>query len=177
MLSRLNLDVFWKGIYQLSNLVGQVSGGRGKATERLAALAEPLERYFGCPHFPGSLNLILDRPIVLCPRRAVITGPGNRRFWPVSLYGVDILCYRYKGCPLHILEMVSSRNLRDAFSLRDGSSIEFHLPDSFIRKDALRLFFWRRVWGGHEIDYFSDAGYKDRTSKFHKWQRSLASQP
>lgn len=169
--------MFWEGIYQLSNLVGRVSSGRGKATERLAALAEPLERYFGCPHVPGSLNLILDRPIVLCPRGAVITGPENRRFWPASLYGVDILCYRYKNCPLHILELVSSRNLRDTFSLRDGSSVEVHLADRFIRKDALRLFFWRRVWGGHEIDYFDDAGYRDRISKFHKWQRSLASQP
>lgn len=105
-------------------IVGTIASGRGKGRSRVMEVQAELERLMGSPLVPGTLNLVLDRPIEFLPVKAALIS-GSKMFWWAELEGQRCLAYRTKGFPLHIVEIVSTSHLRSEKELRDGDRVSF----------------------------------------------------
>ncbi len=90
-------------------LVGRVTKGRGFAKDIFAMEPIPGALSDGGRFYPGSLNVVLDGPVRLDVGKAIPFAGGKRYLWHVSINGVGtpVFAYRWKGCPLHVLEIVS----------------------------------------------------------------------
>jgi hypothetical protein len=99
---------------------GRVCDGRGDATSGIGRLSSEIHEKTGIIPYPGSLNVILDHPIQLSSKTAIkFASQGRSRLWRLQLVGAeDIVAYgyRWKGCPLHVLEIISDRRLRNHLS-------------------------------------------------------------
>jgi len=122
---------------------GWIVSGRGIATQMLAGRCQ-ISDYFGRPPHPGSLNLVLHWPILLRPERAAIRmdDPGYL-FWPALFEGRPCLAFRWRQCPLHIVEIVSPH----WFSVRKGQMAAINLNrDDTAPLSATRFAGWSLLW-------------------------------
>jgi hypothetical protein len=152
-------------------LDGKVVRGRGKGAGRIGAIADGLALELGSRPVAGTLNVILSIPIEFDPRKAIFRVDNKRLFWPVELNGVSCLAYRWKGCPLHIVEVVSVSHLRDELNLVDGSSVVIQAPHA--RHPSLKsLLAWTLLWALRQRYYYASDPYILWTKgypKIRKW--------
>lgn len=139
---------------------GEVISGRGKASAVIAKFSKPLEAHFGRRHFGGTLNIVLPKPVRLDPESAMIA----EQFWPAQVNGMPCLVHRWSACPLHIFEIVSDRNLRDFFKLRDGSAVELS-GLRFARLPLSHRLAWNLLWQRRQKLYYVSDKYESWTLK------------
>jgi len=146
---------------------GVVVSGRGKGAKRIAEFAPKLAVLLGERPLSGTLNVLLSRPMEFDTNRAISVIDGKRFFWRISLNGVPCLAYRWRGCPLHVVEVVSHRCLRTDLGLTEGSAVEIDAYDAK-RASLPRLFAWASLWAFRRGRYYTSQEYVLRTKRFRK---------
>lgn len=132
-------------------LGGQVLSGRGTAAEHIEINADDIEAIIGQRVYPGSLNLVLDRPIRLEEGHALFFDRGHRMLWPATLDGLDVWLYRWTHTALHVVEVVAPFHIRDRLSIRDGDTVTIEVRrDHVARVDVIGWFTWALVWVGRQ---------------------------
>jgi riboflavin kinase, archaea type len=151
-------------------LVGTVDSGRGRARQHLSEHAQVLARYLGAPPVPGSLNLVLRQPVGFDFQQCRVVCNG-RFFWAASVAGVPALAYRWKGCPLHIVEMVAAVRLRSQLAADDGDEVSIIVEGT--RSLTLKQYIsWWILWGLRRDSYYKS----NRPVTRFKWLKKYASQ-
>lgn len=143
---------------------GQVVSGRGTAACELSTFASELSQIVPEPLCPGSLNLVLDKPIRLAEETAFIFDGGRRMIWPAVLEGLDVWIYRWLETPLHIVEVLSPVFLRERLHLQDGVFVDLSVRDEQV--DAitpLGKLTWASLWLGRRGWSYSKSTYYSKT--------------
>lgn len=145
-------------------LGGQVISGRGRAAPELFGLSEELHAIVKEPLYPGSLNIVLNRPLRLLNTAAFTFDGESRMLWPASLNGVDVWIYRWRESPLHIVEVLSSIHLRERLKLKDGDDVILRLRDKQIGAiNPIGRLTWAVLWIGRRQWVYSNYAYYSRT--------------
>ena len=138
---------------------GVVVSGRGKASKRGFENSEFLNDYFRQTPIKGTLNLCCKFPFELHKDTLIYT-EGYDKFWPVLLNDQECIAFRYRNCPLHIVEIISPIHFRKKFNLLDGSQIR--LEGNFSQPNFLKRYFWKKFWLKREELYYTDDYYTSK---------------
>lgn len=142
---------------------GKVVSGRGRANQDIAPHFNALETEYGKKIFPGTLNIVLKEPLLLNVNHAYDFESGRRFTWKVDIEGqaAFILLYRWNGCPLHVLEIISDVKLREVLELEDSSQVEFVIKSEMVSSlEWYRRIAWIIVWKWRSSWYYKRDGYK-----------------
>lgn len=152
-------------------LRGQVAPGRGLASAHLAGLREALQARTGQALCPGSLNVVLEKPVLLRDDAAdCFTSPYRMMVWPASIGQEPVWVYRWVDAPLHVAEVLSPLHLRRHLRLSDGDDVIISLHDSHIVPTGLLgRIGWSICWLGRRRWHYS----RDR---YAKWALKIARQ-
>lgn len=142
-------------------IAGRVRSGRGTASAQFAGLMIKLERITHEAICPGTLNIILDRPMRLNEAEASFFDRNLRMVWPARLNDMNVWVYRWRHSALHVVEVLASVNLRDRFGLKDGDRVTLTmLPGNIGRVGAVAAIVWAAVWlGRRDLCYTNDRYY------------------
>lgn len=147
-------------------LRGRPIDGRGKAKTHVTEAFEEFKSVTGECLFPGSLNLVLDQPVLLDASAAKTCQNGERLLWPAKLLGKPVWLYRYPTMPLHVVEVLSSVKLRDALELVNDRDVELAVSKSLIRKLSVhRRIAWMQIWAGRRSWVYANDRYFYRTAQ------------
>lgn len=113
-------------------LTGTVTSGRGRAAQHISNSFDELVSITGRHVFPGTLNVILDRKIRFSFQHAVAFDQGRRFVWSALIQDHPVWIYRWKGAPLHIVEVISECKLRDALGLKDKGKICIEIDSGIV---------------------------------------------
>jgi Methyltransferase domain/Domain of unknown function DUF120 len=143
---------------------GHVVSGRGFASQHLSTLADEIAPIVGGPPYPGSLNVVLDRPLRLEASEARAVEGGARLFWPATLNGLPVWLYRWTTAPLHVVEIVSPQYLRGHLGLHDNDRVAIAIGREQVAgiKPFSRAV-WASVWLGRRDWAYTNPRYVDRT--------------
>ncbi|MCC3751091.1 MAG: hypothetical protein LLP51_06820 [Halorhodospira halophila] len=134
---------------------GRVCSGRGLASEHLAAARSDLSRWLGAEPVAGTLNLAARRPYLLNRATARVFDSDHKMVWPAWLDDEPVLVYRWPGCALHILELVSASHLRRRTGLCDGERAAIDLPAQHLLPVPVHAWaLWAALWGLRETRYY-----------------------
>jgi hypothetical protein len=159
-------------------LEGQVVGGRGLAAPELVALREQVQAIVKEPLCPGSLNLVLNRPVRLLDTAGFAFDLDYRTLWRASLSGIDVWIYRWRESPLHIVEILSSVYLRERLNLKNGDTVTLRLGRAQIGKlRYLERLIWALLWTGRRRWFYLYKFYSNRTVRFGKDLGATQEQP
>lgn len=149
-------------------LDGKITSGRRKHSKDPNRDFEKLKSYFLQAAYPGSLNVILEKPIGFNPNLAVVSGSGNHKYWEANIFGNEkILIHRFNDCPFHIVQIVSTDFIRGKFGLSDGDSISISISsDSIVPMNWIEIVFWSVLWKFRENLFYTDSIYS-------KWCRNF----
>lgn len=141
---------------------GTVVSGRGEASRRLVDAAAELKSITNEALIPGSLNVVLGRPVWLAPDRAIAFAHGRWLLWRGWLNGLPVWLFRWSIAPLHIVEILSSFHLRSTFNLRDGHQVRIKLDIDQLRPVPWPAkFAWALIWAGRKTWCYSNDAYYD----------------
>lgn len=147
------------------SLYGRVVSGRGNATGDLGDCANDLEQITGTRLHPGSLNLVLSRPVRLDFNAAEAFADGFRFIWPARIGEHAVWIYRWLGAPLHALEVLSPQCLRRAFGVSDGDTVAVKLDPALIETLCVReQVAWAAAWAGRRAWCYTNDRYYMRTA-------------
>lgn len=139
---------------------GKVASGRGRAKSELLPWIEQLQALTGEKLHPGSLNLYLDRPLRLNEAAAFKFDGGRRMVWRASLNGSSVLLYRWRECPFHVVEVLSSTALRECLRLKDGDNITLKVGYTQVGLiKPIEHFIWAALWAGRGKWHYSSTKY------------------
>lgn len=116
-----------------------------------------LVAYFGAEPQPGSLNILLDRPIELRPEHAKVRLEVYLDAWEAKVNGQACLVQRWRNCPLHVVEAISPHR----FDLEKGRSLLVEFPsESVLPLSPQKVIGWLGLWAlrrpyvySHDIYY------------------------
>lgn len=133
---------------------GIVTSGRNLAKKHLRE--EPdVEKNLGVTLFPGSMNVLLTKPMKMNLQTAIIT--PKRAIQPCQINGVPAYAHRWPDCPLHVCEILHPEKLRDKLGLKDGDRVTITFDKSAIeRVDWATTWAWLLFWKGREKTYYTD---------------------
>ncbi len=129
---------------------GTVASGRGNGRAHILANAAEIAR-LTCERtvFPGSLNVVLDRPLFLSNEAALRFADGKRLLWPGRIGAVPVWIYRWQEAPLHIVELVAPAKLRERLGVGDGDPVSIEIDATYVRNVAATTFLvWSLLWAG-----------------------------
>jgi hypothetical protein len=148
-------------------LEGQVVGGRGLAAPELVTLREQVQAIVKEPLCPGSLNIVLNRPVRLLDTAGYAFDGDYRTLWRASLGGVGVWVYRWRESPLHVVEILSSVHLRERLKLKDGDTVTLRMSGTQIGKTHFQeRFIWAALWTGRRRWFYSYKLYSNNTVRF-----------
>ena len=151
----------------MTKIAGRVRSGRGTASARMAEVQTELERITKEAIIPGTLNIILDRPLRLNEAEARFVGQNLRMLWPATLNGIDVWVNRWKDTALHVVEVLSSVHLRDRFGLKDGDRVTLTMHTDHIDQiGAIGRTAWAVVWAGRRDWCYTSDRYYFRLRKY-----------
>jgi len=156
---------------------GCVNSGRGLAKAIIENSYSEIEDLTSEKMYPGSLNIVLNRPISFKSSQGHRFDNGRKCLWRAFIADVKIpvYVYRWKGCPLHIIELISTEKLRERFKLVNGSKLCIDIDDAMVaRLPFYRHFIWMILWRYRETYYYNNNKYKDMIYRL--FIRSVASQ-
>jgi hypothetical protein len=145
-------------------LSGEVVSGQGSTSVELLSLEKELLVIEKEPLFPGSLNVLLKRPVLFRDETGTLLfdDAQHRTFWPASLNGASVWIYRWRDAPLHIVEIICKFNLRERFNLQNGDRVSLRVSEHHIEEiDLSSKLTWAAVWIGRrkwtyaELDYLA----------------------
>lgn len=158
MKSRHDLEISLRGV---------VVSGRGLARKHISNEYAEFKEALGEDIVHGSLNVILDRPVMLNPSSARICSGGTRMLWPAAIDGVPAWIYRFSQAPLHVIELLSPIHLRSALNLEDGSPVVTSVsPSHMLALNGRQKLAWHAIWKGRAKWFYHNDGYYVRTRRF-----------
>ena len=132
-------------------VTGAVLSGRGQARKHIEAQHAAFREALGEDLIPGSLNLVLSRPVFFNLDRAISLANGNRLLWKARLSNQDVWAYRWPDAPLHVVEVLSSIHFRKTFGIKDGDRMPIHFSDCDVLQLSVRQkIAWWLVWAGRK---------------------------
>jgi hypothetical protein len=147
----------------MATVDGTVVSGRGICGTVIAEHNQEIENIVGAALYPGSLNVVLARPLRLDETTASKFDHDERLLWPASIDGFEIWLYRWRNAPLLVLEVVAPSHLRTMLGINTGSTVRISIPDRFIKRVAVvsRLV-WAAAYAGRLDWYYSHDGYSNK---------------
>ncbi len=139
-------------------ILGKAVVGRGQADRSLASYRLKIEEALGNAPHPGSLNLVLRQPIVLDPQRAIGASDGKRWFWLAQCAATPCLLTRWRGCPLHVVEVVAAVRLRDLEGEAGALQIDVD-NDLLLPVPLTNRLFWVLLWAGRQHWFYASDRY------------------
>ena len=135
---------------------GVVCAGRGKGANAINENSDRIAEVLGATPYPGILNVILNRPLTL--KGGVPLDAKAKHFGVCSeINGTPCLIERWKGGPLHVLEIVSSAFLRDTLGLKDGQIVELSVPKgSLVEPSGWRSWLWSLFYKNRPEGYYDE---------------------
>jgi hypothetical protein len=159
-------------------LEGQVVCGRGLAAPELVTLIEQVLAIVKEPLCPGSLNIVLTRPVRLLDTAGFAFDRGYRTLWPASLGGINVWVYRWRESPLHVVEILSSVYLRGRLNLKNGDAVTLRMNIAQIGElHFFERFIWALLWTGRRHWFYSYKLYSNRTVRLGKALGATQEQP
>jgi len=153
------------------SLNGKIVSGRGRSQYDLNDLKFKLDDNL----YPGSLNLVLNEPVILNGKNAAVVFDDGKRFlWEIKVDNIDskVYAYRWKGTPLHIIELVSSKKLRNKNDI-----LIIEIDNKLIRNTPLiTKISWYIIWWRRQNWYYTNNIYKEVTDILLKPLVKMASQ-
>ncbi|HEY2781537.1 MAG TPA: methyltransferase domain-containing protein [Steroidobacteraceae bacterium] len=147
-------------------LEGQVVGGRGLAAPELVTLTEQVQAIVKEPLCPGSLNVVLNRPVRLLDAAGFAFDGDYRILWRAAIGGINVWLYRWRESPLHVVEILSSVHLREHLRLKNGDTITLRMSRAQIGVTHFQeRFIWAALWTGRRRWFYSYKLYSDHTVK------------
>jgi hypothetical protein len=157
---------------------GQVVSGRGQATPVLLSFREQVQTITKEPLYPGSLNIILKRPVRLLDAAGFAFDLDYRILWRASLGGMNVWVYRWRESPLHVVEILSSFSLRERLNLKNGDKVTLRISRGQIDKiHFLEQFIWAALWTGRRHWFYSYNFYANHTMRIGKELGATQEQP
>jgi CTP-dependent riboflavin kinase len=146
-------------------IFGRAVSGRGNATSQLDWSDPRFYEGLGASPVHGTFNVLLDEPLLLVSDGQEDFTAFHRLFVRGTLEGGgEVLIHRWRGAPLHVLEIVSSRKIRDVLGLQDHGAVSLIIaekrlaPISFARWLAHMLVWkWREEWY-YKHEWYSNSG-------------------
>jgi hypothetical protein len=159
-------------------LVGQVVAGRGLAGTELVTLRKQLQAIVKEPLCPGSLNIVLNRPVRLLDTAGFAFDRDYRTLWRASLGGINVWVYRWRESPLHIVEILSTVYLRERLNLKNGDAVMLRMSKAQIAKIHFQeRFIWAALWTGRRRWFYSYTSYSNHTVRLAKELGATQEQP
>jgi Methyltransferase domain len=157
---------------------GQVVSGRGLATAELVKLREQVQAIVKEPLHPGSLNIVLNRPVRFLDPAGFAFDLNYRSLWRASLSGIDVWVYRWRESPLHVVEILSSVYLRERLNLKNGDTVTLRISRAQIGKlHYLERLIWALLWTGRRHWFYLYKFYSGRTVRLGKDLGATQEQP
>lgn len=145
---------------------GCVCSGRGRASEHMKHADDVLAQV-GENIVPGSLNLVLEHPIILNENDALKFDNGKRILLPVVFFDMKAWGYRWHGARPHVLEIASGCRLREQYHLSDGDTVNVYIKREFVQElGALGKLVHFAIWKWRGEWYYSKKWYHCWTSKW-----------
>lgn len=142
-----------------------MAAGRGRAA-KLISDAEELAQLIGWDPYPGSLNLILERPVLFDVRSGRQFDLGARAVWPATVEGLDVWVYRWSGARMHVIELIAAVNLRDSLDLGEGARVRVDMSRTVVVPASLaKRVAWALFWFGRRSWYYDRDGYQRRIKR------------
>lgn len=143
-------------------LSGRVTSGRGLLGKHISRNATVIQNALGATVVEGSLNALLDRPVMFADDSAIrlYFDEGLPRLeWPGKVNDVDIWVHRWQSAPLHIVELLSAVHLRKHFGLSRGDKIQIQVRKCDLKPlSYVNLLTWTMLWFGRKSwEYENDA--------------------
>jgi hypothetical protein len=144
-------------------LTGRVASGGKQGTRNTRRDHQKLQDALGARLVDGTLNIILQRPVMFANDTAIEIGMGPdaspRREWAATLNGMRVWINR-RTKPLHIVGLLSTAHLRSTLHLSDGDEVELQVRECDIGQIPLvgRLA-WLLWWAGRRDWIYTRAGY------------------
>jgi hypothetical protein len=120
---------------------GRAQRGRGIASVQIDWSASEFVDALGDKPFPGTLNVMLDSVAEFYVE--AVYSEGVHYFIPAELSGFGaVLIHRWHGAPLHIIELVGTRNIREYLCLKDGDALKIVVSRNYLKTITIgqRLF-------------------------------------
>jgi hypothetical protein len=76
----------------------------------------------------------------------------------------SVLAHRWPTCPLHVVEVISTRHLRTYFDLHDGSVVSIESAD-FQPVPMVDLAAWAALWAFRKKNYYKSDRYVAWTTR------------
>lgn len=145
-------------------VMGEVLSGRGKAAEHIEQEMIQFREATGEDFIPGSLNIALAEPIFFDFKQAKSVSEGERLLWKAHLMGEPVWVYRFPHAPLHIVEVLSTKHLRNHLDLRDGQSVPIEIDKHIaVNLTLQQRIAWILLWKGRETWSYKRDNYYLRT--------------
>lgn len=127
--------------------------GRGKSSKRDFRFLDEHTNLRN-PIVRGSANFILNEPLEVDLNSSLIVEHRGDVFFEMQVNGMACIGFRFKDCPLHVLEVISDFNLQEKFNLNMGSECDLELKchsPNFVKR-----YFWKFMWGSGQSYYDGD---------------------
>lgn len=142
---------------------GKAVSGRRNATGQLDWSDPRFLGILGAPPIPGTFNILLDEPLLLVGDDEEDFQALHRIFLRGRLEGVgEVLIHRWRGAPLHVLEIVSSRRIRELLGIEDYGVVSVVIAKKrlvaipIMRRLAHALVWkWREEWY-YKYDWYAN---------------------
>ena len=142
---------------------GKVVDGRKNASSLIKDNYVHLTSTLGFWHFPWTLNIVFNTPVLFNQKQAIYFDEGKKLFWNASYLdkNIPIYIYRWRGAPLHVLEFISSVKLRKYFNLNNKSQFTISINRSMVLPIGwINKFIWYVIWKNRPSWYYRNEFYK-----------------
>ncbi|WP_155265114.1 methyltransferase domain-containing protein [Sphingomonas segetis] len=146
----------------MATLHGKVVAGRGVGSEHISRASDELRIITGERPYPGTLNILLDRPAKLREEAGKPFDGGERLLWRARLNGTPVWLYRWRHAPLHVLEVVAPFSLRERFGIEYNSPAAIELDEGCL--GHVPWFGWALLWKGRERFVYTNHRYHQLVS-------------
>ncbi len=150
-------------------LSGYVISGRNIGASMIERSKERIKDILGTEPYAGTLNVVMDNPF-LFRLASQIDEKGKQFAIYCSVEGIACLIYRWRGAPLHVVEIIAPMHLRSALNLKEGQRIDIIVPkDKMLPPSTWRWCLWRLFYQQRLHVYYDDDMHKLFTGKYFKF--------
>jgi len=166
-------------MYENKIITGKIIKGRNRSQEDLFNPESNIKKMLGLDIYPGTLNLIINEPLLLNTKYGIPIDIQKKRYvWRLDnpRYAPKIFLYRWIGCPMHVVEIISTHHIKKFHNLKNGNNFNINLNSKYIFPiNKYKYIVWFLLWKGRVDWYYNNENYKNFVYK-NKILKKLASQ-
>jgi len=148
------------------------------AAPELVRLGKQVHDIVNEPLYPGSLNVVLNRPVRFVDTAGFMFDFNYRTLWQASLGGINVWVYRWRESPLHVVEILSAVHLRGSLHLKDGDPVTLRMNSAQIGElHFFERLIWALLWRGRRRWFYAYKLYSSRTVRLGKDLGATQQQP